>query len=188
MTIKLIVAADMGNAVGWTDGDLAYRGLKKDMARFKELTTGHTVVMGRTTYLSLKRPNGLPNRRNIVLSRRPYNEIRGQIQGDVELVQTLDFVWRLDQLHPEQEFWIIGGASVYDEALEKGMVDEIYLTIVHATCEADVRLKTDLAAWKLFVIREATIGRKWIAIREDPELDGDFYTTLVHLQRTGNGI
>lgn len=191
--IKMILALDLVNSVGWSDGMLAYRDLKKDMARFKRLTTGSTVVMGRGTYLSLGRPNGLPNRRNIVLSRRPYSEIRGQLAGDVEIISSLDWIKRASDgnLHvadttPKSApiFWIIGGASVYDEAIQKGIVDEIHLTLVHASCEADVKLQTDLASWKLFVLQEAKIGRRWVTEVNDYEWDGDFATTYIILRRT----
>lgn len=180
--IKLIVAVDLANAIGWSDGMLAYRGLKLDMARFKALTTGHTVVMGRSTYISLNRPNGLPNRKNIVLSRRPYSEIRGVIVGDVEIISSLDYVVQQDA-RASCDTWIIGGASVYDEAIGTGVVDEIHLTIIHATCEADVRLKTDLAAWKLFVIRQRKAGINWDVTVGDPVVDGDFYTTYLVLRK-----
>jgi dihydrofolate reductase len=184
--IKMIVAVDTGNAIGWSDGALAYHGLKSDMARFKALTTNSTVVMGRSTYLSLGRPNGLPNRRNIVLTRRPYSEIRGQIQGNVEIISSLDWMVahqaRLGG-KAEDDVWIIGGASVYDEALSKGIVDEIHMTLVHASCEADVRLKTDLAAWKLFVIRERVLGVLWEPEIGSTEWDGDFQTTYIVLRK-----
>jgi dihydrofolate reductase len=191
--IKMILAVDLGNALGWSDGTLAYRDLKLDMARFKALTTNSTVVMGRTTYLSLGRPNGLPNRRNIVLTRRPHSEIRGQITGDVEIISSLEWVLRHDDASRQtvartdrepSDTWIIGGASVYDEALANGIVDEIHLTIVHATCEADVRLATDLASWKLFILREAKAGRIWGANVAAHELDGDFFTTYIILQKS----
>jgi dihydrofolate reductase len=190
--IKLIVAVDTGNAVGWSDGDLAYRGLKKDMARFKTLTTGSTVVMGRSTYLSLGRPNGLPNRRNVVLTRRPYSEIRGQIGLNLEIISSLDWVVQYNEAAIRtvagtdrfpSDTWIIGGASVYDEALSKGIVDEVHITLVHASCEADVRLKTDLAAWKLFVIRERVRGILWEPEIHDTEWDGDFQTTYIVLRK-----
>jgi dihydrofolate reductase len=191
--IKMIVAVDTGNAIGWSDGALAYRGLKSDMARFKALTSNSTVVMGRSTYLSLGRPNGLPNRRNIVLTRRPYSEFREQIKGDVEIISSLDWVVQHNAAairtvagtdREPSDVWLIGGASVYDEALAKGIVDEIHMTLVHASCEADVRLKTDIAAWKLFVIRERVRGVLWEPEIGSTEWDGDFQTTYIVLRKT----
>lgn len=180
--IKMILAIDQGGALGWSDGQLAYRDLKIDMARFKALTTNSKVVMGRSTYLSLGRPNGLPNRQNFVLTRQPYSAIRGQIIGDIPIISSLDYVVQMDK-NSAVDTWIIGGGSVYDEALEKGIVDEIHLTIIHATCEADVRLKTDLVAWKLFVIRQRAQGIFWEVDLGDTIWDGDFQTTYIVLRK-----
>lgn len=170
--IKMIVAADQGNAIGWTDGRLPWK-IPYDMKRFKEKTTGGIVVMGRTTYQSLKMPDGLPNRRNMVLTRRPYSEVRGQF-GDVEIISSLDWVQRFatNNLHvngaghpPEEPtVWIIGGASVYAEALEKQMVDELHVTFVHADSGADVKLPFELSAWKLFILHQQKLGVFWEAV------------------------
>jgi dihydrofolate reductase len=155
--IKMIVAVDNGNAIGWADGRLPWK-IPYDMRRFKEKTTGQTVVMGRTTYQSLNMPNGLPNRRNVVLTRRPYSEVRGQF-GDVEIISSLDYVeLKRDSKNVQ---WIIGGASVYAEALERQMVDELHVTFVHTTSGADVKLPFELSAWKLFILHQRKLGIDW---------------------------
>ena len=185
--IKLIVAIDVGNAIGWSDGALAYHDLKQDMARFKALTTGHTVVMGFNTWKSLKRPNGLPNRHNVVLSRKPYAELRPHFSASagVDIVSSLDYVKRLAARRnaDQPDAWLIGGKSVYDEAIKQGIVDEMHVTLIHTNCEADVVLDTDLAAWKLFVLREAKRDIHWHVEVEDPIWDGDFQTTYLRFQR-----
>ena len=163
MTVSLIVAVDRGNAIGWKDGRLPWK-IPVDMKRFKELTTGGTVVMGWSTYKSLGRIDGLPNRKNLVLTRRTYPEIRGQF-GNVDIISSLDYVLRLE------DPWIIGGASVYDQALEAGLVDEIYLTLVDESSGADVTLKHDLAAWKLFMLQQAKLGILWHAEVEYPHTE-----------------
>ena len=192
MTIKMILAVDQGGAIGWSDGRLAYPGLKQDMARFKELTTGHTVVMGFNTFKSLGRPKGLPNRKNIVLTRKPWNEVRGFFDpaSDIDIISNLDWVKRQadinrhrassewqDEVHT---IWIIGGASVYEEALKKDLVDEIHLTLVHATSDADVRMTTDLVAWKRFVLTERKRGINWevepISRQRDDEVETSYIT------------
>lgn len=179
--IRIIIAVDQGNAIGWSDGDLAYTGLKQDMKRFKELTTGGTVVMGFNTFKSLKRPNGLPNRRNIVLTSKSPSETEGIFGPNVEVVSSLDWL----QAHQTnggwatEDLWIIGGKSIYEQALRLDMVDEMYITLIHASCEADVVLDIDLATWKLFVLR----NRQWVPTVETSQWDGDFQTTYLHLKK-----
>lgn len=156
--IKMIVAIDRANAIGWQDGRLAYK-ISHDLKRFKSLTMGHAVLLGRLTYQSLGRPDGLPGRKNYVLTRRPYSEIRGTF-GNVDIVSSMEYFrsW----VGKGDDLWICGGASVYAEALDKHMVEEIYITLIHGNSGADVSLKHDLAAWKLFMLREAAQGRQWI--------------------------
>ena len=183
--MKLIVATDRANAIGWSDGRLAYTGLKKDMARFKALTTGGVVVMGFNTFASLKRPNGLPNRHNIVLTRKNPMEARGLFGDEVDVISNLDYVERLGaQKAPELDIWIIGGASVYNEALDRKIVDEMHITLVHSTSEADVTIKHDLAAWKRFILTQARDGIQWRADPLSREWDGDVQTSYLILKRT----
>lgn len=191
MTIRMILSLDRANSLGYSDGRLAYR-LPADLKRFKALTTNGTVVMGINTFLSLNRIDGLPNRRNIVLSHRPYSEIRTLVGLDVEIISNFDWILKHDDAahrtvaNTDREPscpWIIGGASVFDEALTKGIVDEIYLTLVHSTCDADVRLTTDLAAWKSFVLHEAKLGRLWDALVDEPIWDGEHQTTYITLRK-----
>ncbi len=93
--------------------------LPSDMVRFRELTTGHTIVMGRKTFESL--PNGaLPHRRNIVVS-RSMKELEG-----CEVYPNLEAA--LKAAESPQETFIIGGASIYHQALSAAR--KLYLTIV----------------------------------------------------------
>ena len=185
--IKIIVAVDRGNAIGWEDGRLPWK-LALDMKRFKELTTGHIVVMGRKTWLSLNRPTGLPNRKNIVLNRRPYMEVGENFpaSSDIDVISSLDYVKQLEKSAAarDKDIWIIGGKSVYEEALAKGMIDEIHVTLVDATSGADVVLNTDLTAWKLFVLRQRELGMHWEPELGTSQRDGDFNTTYLTLRRT----
>lgn len=118
--ITLIAAIAENGAIG-LDNKLIYR-LPNDMKRFKALTTGHTVVMGRRTFESL--PKGaLPNRRNVVLSRHGKPE---DFPG-AELFRTL-----ADALAAcSGEVYVIGGASVYNEAMP--VADRLFLTRVFDT-------------------------------------------------------
>lgn len=95
--------------------------IPSDMTRFRMLTTGHTIIMGRKTFESL--PNGaLPNRRNIVISKT-----REQIAG-CEVFASLEEALEARKEAAEDECFIIGGASIYEQALP--FADKLYLTIV----------------------------------------------------------
>ena len=118
--ISIIVAIAENRAIG-SENKLIYW-LPNDLKRFKALTTGHTIIMGRRTFESL--PKGaLPNRRNIVLSRKGRPE---DFPG-ADLYPTLDAALA----SCEGEVFIIGGASVYAEALPKA--DRLCLTYIYDT-------------------------------------------------------
>ncbi len=125
--ISLIVAASANWAIG-RDNDLLYR-LPADMRHFKELTTGHTILMGRKTFESL--PKGaLPNRRNIVLS--SHTEL--SFSGAEHFLSLQDAV---AACRDEEELFIIGGGSVYAQALP--LCNRIYLTrVAHHHAQATV--------------------------------------------------
>jgi dihydrofolate reductase len=120
--LSIIAAVAENRAIGF-ENKLIYW-LPNDLKRFKALTTGNTIIMGRRTFESL--PKGaLPNRRNIVLSRNGRAE---QFPG-CDLYSSLD-----DALHhckAGEDIYIIGGSSVYKEAL--AVADRLCLTLVHDT-------------------------------------------------------
>lgn len=122
MHISIIAALALNRAIGH-ENRLLYH-LPDDMKRFKALTTGHTVVMGRKTFESL--PKGaLPNRRNIVLTRQDM-----RFEG-AETCHSLEEA--LSRCGAEEEVFIIGGAEVYRQSI--GMAQKMYLTIVHDSPE-----------------------------------------------------
>ena len=125
MTIHLIAAVARNLAIG-NENKLLYW-LPNDLKRFKQLTTGHTILMGRRTYDSL--PHGaLPNRRNIVLTRSKH-----AIEG-CECFTSLEEA--LKHCSAEEDIYVIGGESVYRQAIEKA--DVLNLTeIDHTPDEAD---------------------------------------------------
>ena len=124
--ISIIVAIAQNGAIGYK-GDLIYH-LSADLRRFKELTTGNTIIMGRNTFESL--PKGaLPNRRNIVLTRQTGVSFPG-----TEVYSSLDEA--LSRCSRDEKVYIIGGAQVYNQALS--MADELEVTVVNDTpAEAD---------------------------------------------------
>lgn len=183
--IKMILAVDRDNRIGWSNGELPWK-LPTDMKRFKELTTGGTVVMGHNTFKSLKRPNGLPNRKNFVLTRAPYSEIKGQYGDAVEIVSDLSYFERLQHINGEvksPDVWICGGAQIYDEAIKRQMVDQIYLTVVNLNTSADVGISHDLAAWKLFILRQQEVGINWVVTDFSEAQDDGTYMTFITLDK-----
>jgi len=119
--ISIIVAIAQNGAIGYK-GDLIYH-LSADLKRFKSLTTGHTVIMGRKTFQSL--PKGaLPNRRNIVLTRQQGISFEG-----TEVFTSITEA--LAHCTPDEKIYVIGGAQIYSQALE--LADELEITLVHAT-------------------------------------------------------
>ena len=108
MNISIIVAIARNHGIGFENKLLYW--LPNDLKRFKALTTGHTIIMGRKTFESL--PKGaLPNRRNIVLSRR-----EGAVFAGAECFPALEIRF-IPLQKKKEEIFIIGGASLYKEAM-----------------------------------------------------------------------
>lgn len=136
--ISIIVATSLNNAIGY-ENQLIYR-LPNDLKRFKALTTGHTIIMGRRTFESL--PKGaLPNRRNIVLSTNPNIYF-----AEAETFTSLEEA--LASCNKTEEVFIIGGESIYKQAIEKA--DKLYLTLIEDnTKDADAFFPAvDTTIWK----------------------------------------
>lgn len=119
MKIAIIVAMAQDRAIG-RNNELLWH-LSSDLKRFKSLTTGHPIIMGRKTYQSL--PNGaLPNRRNIVIS-RSLDSLEG-----AEVVRSLDEA--LEVCSHWDRVFIIGGGEIYKQSLERA--NELHITMVEA--------------------------------------------------------
>lgn len=125
--------------------------IKEDMARFRELTTGHTIIMGRNTYESL--PNGaLPHRRNIVISHTlsslPDCEVYSTIEEALAACTSSPAATSNEADYQEEEVFIIGGDSIYRQLLP--LATRLYLTLVEAsTPEADTFFpEIDMKEWK----------------------------------------
>jgi dihydrofolate reductase len=138
MIVSIVVAAAENGIIG-AGNQLPWR-LPADLKYFRKLTTGHPVIMGRKTFDSIGKP--LKDRTNIVLSQSV-----GQIEGCIvkpNLREALEFC------RPESEVFIIGGGTVYAEALAAGLVDRIYLTRVHHEVEGDTFFRLeDETNWKV---------------------------------------
>lgn len=113
--------------------------LPKDLKHFKEITSGHPVIMGRKTYESIGKP--LPNRTNIVVSRKTdwFEEgilIVGSIKEAVKFAKKID-----------EEVFIIGGGKIYEQTMD--IVDKLEVTLVKADLQADTFFpKIDPKIWK----------------------------------------
>ena len=126
MVLSIIVAAAENNVIG-RDNGLIWR-LSADLKRFKALTTGHTILMGRKTFESIGR--ALPNRRNIVISRNPEFEAAG-----------------CEVVHSVEEAFVTGGGTIYKKLWDKA--DRLYFTVVHQECEGDTVIPSvDPEVWR----------------------------------------
>src|SRR5665213_977224 len=135
MKISIIVAISENNAIGKNNQLLWH--LPGDLKHFKDITSGHTIIMGRKTFDSVGKP--LPNRRNIVVTRQTLT-----IPG-CEVVNSIDAA--LELCKGEEEVFIGGGAEIYKTAMPH--TDRIYLTIVHQPFEADTFFpETDQSEWR----------------------------------------
>ena len=132
-----IVVARARNGVIGRDGQLPWK-LPADLRRFRSITMGSALVMGRLTHISIGR--ALPGRRNIVLSR---NEAT-RLAAGCELATSLDMAM---QMAADSSVMVIGGAEVYRQALP--LAQRIYLTEVMAECEGDQSFpELDLEQWR----------------------------------------
>lgn len=121
MILAIIAAISRNRGIG-RNGTLPWQ-ISEDLRRFKRLTMGHVVLMGRKTWVSLGK--ALPGRRNVVLS-------RSRLEG-VETFSSIEEA--LAALHSEQRIFVIGGGEVYAHCLERA--DELYLTVVDREVDAD---------------------------------------------------
>jgi dihydrofolate reductase len=127
MILSIVVAADEHNVIG--DGKTLLWKLPADLAHFRRITEGHTVIMGRKTYESIGRP--LPNRQNIIVTRRKNFAPKG-----CEIVSSINKAINLVSRTEGNEAFVIGGGEIYRQVLP--IVHTIYFTRVHGTFKGDV--------------------------------------------------
>jgi dihydrofolate reductase len=120
--ITLIAACSLNKVIG-KNNTLIWK-VPGDLKRFKELTSGHTVLMGRKTYESIGRP--LPNRRNIILTRNPEFKAEGCLIYS-DLKEVLDLY--------KNDLFVIGGEEIYKQTL--GYADYVELTLINKEFEGD---------------------------------------------------
>ncbi len=136
MKTTIIAAIANNNALG-KDNQLIWH-LSADLKRFKKLTTGHHIIMGRNTFESIGKP--LPNRTTIIITRNKNYKQEGCL-----IAHSLDQA--IEMVKNDNSPFIIGGAQIYKEAIE--IVDNLDITFVHHDFEADVFFpKIDMKIWK----------------------------------------
>ena len=135
--ITIIAAIAKNNALG-KDNDLIWH-LPADLKRFKKVTSGHHILMGRNTFESIGKP--LPNRTSVIITRNnEYLKEGCLIANSVE--EAID-------LTDKKDAFIIGGAQIYKETLAKNLADRLDITIVHHDFDADVFFpEIDMNIWK----------------------------------------
>jgi len=137
VTVSLVVAVAENGVIG--RGNTLPWHLSADLRRFKALTVGHTVIMGRKTFDSIGK--GLSGRRNLVVSRNPEFRPAGATR-----VPSLEAALAL--AGPAGEVFVIGGADIYRQALP--LAERIHLTLVHAAPEGDAHFPLpEGKAWRL---------------------------------------
>lgn len=153
--ITLVVAAARNGVIG-KDGAIPWR-LSGDLKRFKALTLGHTVVMGRKTWDSLPR-KPLPDRKNVVATRDMGWRAPGAVPATLPDID-------LSYIAPNEDVFVIGGAEIYSyflNPLREKPVDRIELTEVHADFEGDAFFKFDRSQWRE-VAREDHVSPEGLA-------------------------
>ncbi len=126
MILSIIVAVAQNGVIG--QGNKLPWHIPEDLKRFKQLTTGHAVIMGRKTYESIGKP--LPNRKNIVITRQPGYDAPGTF-----VVSSLQEAIQLSSQWDDEEAFVIGGAEIYRQTIP--LADRIYLTIVRQDVAGD---------------------------------------------------
>ena len=135
--LSIIVAIAQNFAIG-LNNDLLFH-LPDDLKRFKKITTGKALIMGRRTFFSLPKAP-LPNRRNIVIT-----DVEGETFDGCETVGSIDEAIKLVQNEPE--VFIIGGGMIYRQFYP--LVQRLYLTLVHKEMEADIYFPAiDFTEWQ----------------------------------------
>ena len=136
--ITIIAAIGANNELGKNNDLIWY--LPADLKRFKKITTGHTIIIGRNTFESIGKP--LPNRRSVIITRNKTYQQEG-----CDVVHSLEQAIAL--IKDEEAAFIIGGAQIYKETIEKDLADQLDITQVHQEFDADVYFPTiDNKVWK----------------------------------------
>ena len=166
--MKAICCVDTNWGIG-KDNELLYH-ISSDLHHFKELTIERTIIMGSRTLASLPHGQPLPRRRNLVLSTNPALDRINDIQRFATIKELLDFIDQ-DSKQGENEFWVIGGASVYEQLLP-------FCNEVHVTKVADSSKQPDR-----FFPNLDTAPDWQLSYQSDPKTENDLSYTLCIYKR-----
>jgi len=137
--ISIIAAVDQAGGIG-KDSRLPWH-LSQDLRRFKQLTLGHHIIMGRKTYESIGRP--LPGRQSIVITRNPEYQ-----EKSIIIAPSISTALQIATDNGEDEVFVIGGGEIYEQILP--FADRIYLTEVNSISDCDTFFPViDLDEWEV---------------------------------------
>lgn len=137
--IKSIIVAQSQNRVIGINNSLPWH-LPADLKRFKDITMGHHMIMGRKTFESIGKP--LPGRTSIVITRNKELSYPGCI-----MAHSLEDAYAIAEKNNETEVFIIGGAELIKQAIDT--CDTLYLTTIHKDFEGDTFLPPISSVWKI---------------------------------------
>lgn len=153
MKISLVVGIAQNGVIGF-EGDMPWR-LSTDLKRFKEITMGKPIIMGRKTYESIGRP--LPGRLNVVVSRSGFSSQGVKSASDIEQAIEISKVWAAK--NSAEEICIIGGGEIYRQSLE--LADRLYVTHIMAEPEGDtVFPPIEEASWRVVSTTRVPMSEK----------------------------
>ncbi|MBD9455107.1 dihydrofolate reductase [Rhizobium sp. RHZ02] len=153
---KTIVVAVSENGIIGRDGDMPWR-LSADLKRFKALTLGKSVIMGRKTYESIGKP--LPGRANVVISRQAAAIDHPDVRMARSLTEAIGLAEDIAKRSGEDEICIIGGGQIYTQALD--LADRLCVTHVETSVDGDTSFPTiDPTLWRATETIEVPAGDK----------------------------
>ena len=142
--IKAIFATDLQGGMG-NKGSLPWPHDKEDLLNFKQITTGHIVVMGSNTWLDPMMPKPLPNRVNCVFSNKPIEQnLARRLSGDYEVQ-----IKQIQTRFPRNDIFIMGGKELYEATND--LVERVYLTRMKGNywCDTRINLERYLSCFRI---------------------------------------
>ena len=138
MKISIVVAAAENGVIG-KDNQLLWK-LSSDLKRFKNITTGHYILMGRKTFESIGKP--LPNRTSLIISRNFVCDFE-----NCYVFKTISDAIIYAAQQGQEEIFVVGGGEIYKQTMT--LANTIHLTIVHTEIEGDTHFEYDDSNWKV---------------------------------------